>query len=72
MSRLCFHFAPAHGSWLNMTEIEIGSLEAGKLADLIILTEGPLQVEPESLPGIQVLMTDDAAAQAEMQVLGFL
>jgi hypothetical protein len=23
MSRLCFHFTPAHGSWLNMAEIEI-------------------------------------------------
>lgn len=24
MSRLCFHFTPAHASWLNMAEIEIG------------------------------------------------
>jgi hypothetical protein len=24
MKRLCFHFTPAHGSWLNMAEIEIG------------------------------------------------
>jgi hypothetical protein len=23
MSRLCFHFTPSHGSWLNMAEIEI-------------------------------------------------
>jgi hypothetical protein len=23
MSRLCFHFTPAHGSWLNMAKIEI-------------------------------------------------
>lgn len=26
MSRLCFHFTPPHGSWLNMAEIEIGIL----------------------------------------------
>jgi transposase len=24
VSRLCFHFTPPHGSWLNMAEIEIG------------------------------------------------
>jgi len=24
MNRLCFHFTPPHGSWLNMAEIEIG------------------------------------------------
>jgi len=24
MKRLCFHFTPAHASWLNMAEIEIG------------------------------------------------
>ena len=26
MARLCFHFTPAHASWLNMAEIEIGVL----------------------------------------------
>jgi hypothetical protein len=24
MDRLCFHYTPPHGSWLNMAEIEIG------------------------------------------------
>ena len=26
MDRLCFHFTPAHASWLNMAEIEISVL----------------------------------------------
>jgi len=26
MSRLCFHFTPPHGSWLNMAEIELSIL----------------------------------------------
>ena len=26
MARLCFHYTPPHGSWLNMAEIEIGVL----------------------------------------------
>lgn len=26
MTRLCFHYTPPHGSWLNMAEIEIGVL----------------------------------------------
>jgi predicted amidohydrolase YtcJ len=36
---------------------EIGSLKAGKLADLIILSDNPLKVDPDDIHGIQVLMT---------------
>ena len=35
----------------------IGSLKAGKFADLIILSENPLEVEPDSLPNLEVLLT---------------
>jgi predicted amidohydrolase YtcJ len=34
-----------------------GSLTAGKLADLVVLSEDPLAVVPEKLPALQVLMT---------------
>ena len=36
---------------------EIGSLEGGKLADLIILSKNPLTVNQSLIPGIKVLMT---------------
>jgi predicted amidohydrolase YtcJ len=36
---------------------EIGSLKAGKLADLIVLSANPLEVDSKFIPNIQVLMT---------------
>ncbi|HEX6033466.1 MAG TPA: amidohydrolase family protein, partial [Anaerolineales bacterium] len=38
-------------------EKEVGSLEAGKLADLVILSEDPLRIEADALKDIKVLMT---------------
>ena len=38
-------------------EDEVGSLEAGKYADLIVLSQNPLTIEPEELKSIQILGT---------------
>jgi predicted amidohydrolase YtcJ len=38
-------------------EDEIGSLEAGKLADFAVLDANPLDADPEQIPGIGVLAT---------------
>jgi predicted amidohydrolase YtcJ len=36
---------------------QVGSVEAGKFADLAVLASDPLAVEPEALPGIEVIGT---------------
>ena len=36
---------------------QVGSVEAGKYADLAVLADDPLAVEPDALPGIEVLGT---------------
>lgn len=38
-------------------EHEIGSLESGKLADLVILSDNPREVDPAALPDIEVMVT---------------
>ncbi len=35
----------------------VGSLEPGKLADLVVLSDDPLEVNPDALPNIDVLVT---------------
>jgi predicted amidohydrolase YtcJ len=45
------------GAYALRRENEIGSLKSGKLADLIVLSENPLKVDPDSIDEIQVLMT---------------
>ena len=36
---------------------EVGSIEVGKAADLIVLSENPRKVDPEKISGIKVLAT---------------
>jgi|TARA_B100000315_G_scaffold228740_1_gene237760 hypothetical protein len=47
----------SHGAYLSFEEKQKGSLEAGMLADLIVLSEDPLKVSTEDLRDIEVLLT---------------
>ena len=47
----------ADAAWQYFEEKRKGTLEAGKLADLVILSDDPLAVEPMKIGDIQVLET---------------
>ena len=44
-------------AWLTMEEADKGSIEAGKLADLVVLSDDPLTAPEPRLRDAQVLMT---------------
>ncbi|SDI26565.1 amidohydrolase [Aliiruegeria lutimaris] len=44
-------------AWQHFEEAEKGSLEPGKLADLVILSQDPTAVDPETLDSLQVMQT---------------
>ncbi len=48
---------PSNGAYLTFDEDKKGSLEAGKLADLAVLSADPLTVEEGRLAEIRSLMT---------------
>ena len=47
----------ADAAWQNREEDRKGTLEAGKLADLVILSKDPLGVDPRKIKDIQVMQT---------------
>ncbi len=46
-----------NNAWAAGEEASRGSLEPGKLADLVVLDRDPLTVEPAALKEIRVLLT---------------
>ena len=52
-----FRAITADAAWQNFEEGRKGTLEAGKLADLVILSEDPLTIDPIEIKDIQVLET---------------
>ena len=46
-----------NGAYLLFMEDEVGSLKPGKLADMIVLTDNPLTIDPDALKDLEVLMT---------------
>ena len=44
-------------AWQLFSEHEVGSLEVGKLADLVVLSADPATVDPMDLPALQVVAT---------------
>ena len=46
-----------HAAYALFRDDEVGSLEPGKYADLIVLSDNPLAVEPKEIPGMSVWMT---------------
>ena len=47
----------SEAAWQLFSEHEIGSLEAGKLADFVILEKDPRKVHPDSIKDIKILET---------------
>ena len=46
-----------NGAWAMNLDRELGTLEPGKVADLVVLSANPLHVDPYEIPDIEVLQT---------------
>ncbi len=49
--------ATINGAYANFLENEIGSLEVGKKADIVVLSENLFDIETESIPNVKIEMT---------------
>jgi len=45
------------GAYANVLEDEIGTIEVGKKADIVVLSGNLLEIETDEIPGVEVLMT---------------
>jgi predicted amidohydrolase YtcJ len=46
-----------HAAYALFRDQEVGSLTPGKYADLIVLSDDPLTVDPEEIPHMDVMLT---------------
>ena len=49
--------ATINGASANFLEDEIGSLEIGKKADIIVLSQNLFEIQPNEIPNVDILMT---------------
>ena len=47
----------AANAYAGYQEDRLGTLEAGKLADFVVLSENLLEIEPQRIPAVEVLGT---------------
>ena len=61
-------------AWTSFDEKERGSLEKGKIADMIILNQDPLKLEPEELSSLKVenLFLNGKEYKTGMGLMGML
>ena len=49
--------ATMNGAWANFLDGEIGSIEVGKRADIVVLDKNLFDIDVEDIPGVEVEMT---------------
>ncbi len=49
--------ATINGAHANFLEDEVGSIEIGKKADIVVLSENPFEIDTEDIPDVEVEMT---------------
>jgi predicted amidohydrolase YtcJ len=49
--------ATINGAYANFLEDEVGSLEVGKKADIVVLSRNLFEIETEEIPNVEIQMT---------------